>query len=168
MKKLASKMRLEGDFNFEKIARLTPGFVGADLASLTKEAASIAVRRVYQTFSDASSRSEVSDELRSKVHRLTPEELAPLCVRMEDFEEALTIIQPSSKREGFATIPDTTWEDIGALESLRKQLHMSVVLPIRSPELFRSVGLSSPAGALLFGPPGCGKTVSFFESRIIF
>jgi ribosome biogenesis ATPase len=161
LRKMACKMKLEGAFNFEKIARLTPGFVGADLASLTKEAASIAIRRVYQGLAESTSRSEVSDHLKSRTERLTPEELEPLFVRMEDFEQALSVIQPSSKREGFATIPDVSWEDIGALDTLRKQLHMSVVLPIRSPELFRSVGLSSPAGALLFGPPGCGKTVRF-------
>jgi ribosome biogenesis ATPase len=160
LQKLSSKMRLEGEFDFDEIARTTPGFVGADLASLTKEAASIAVRRVYQEITDASSRSDVSDKLKDMQEPLTEEQMAPLCVRMDDFIDAQKVIQPSSKREGFATIPDVSWEEIGGLETLQKQLHLSVVLPITSPKLFSSVGLSSPAGVLLFGPPGCGKTVN--------
>ncbi len=68
-------------------------------------------------------------------------------------------MQPSAKREGFATVPDVTWTDIGALSQIRDELHMAIVQPIRRPELFSTVGIEAPSGVLLWGPPGCGKTL---------
>jgi ribosome biogenesis ATPase len=90
---------------------------------------------------------------------LTPAQLAPLCVTAADFMHALKEIQPSAQHEGFATVPDVTWSDIGALHATRSELHMAVVQPIRRPEPFRVVGIDAPAGVLLWGPPGCGKTL---------
>lgn len=90
---------------------------------------------------------------------LTESQLAPLCITFSDFTLALKQIQPSSKREGFATIPDVTWTDIGALHATREELHMAIVQPIRRPELFRAVGIVAACGVLLWGPPGCGKTL---------
>ncbi|KDR78706.1 hypothetical protein GALMADRAFT_223961 [Galerina marginata CBS 339.88] len=90
---------------------------------------------------------------------LTEAQLAPLCITSPDFTLALKQVQPSSKREGFATVPDVTWADIGALHSTREELHMAIVQPIRRPELFGAVGIEAPCGVLLWGPPGCGKTL---------
>ncbi|CCX13693.1 Similar to Uncharacterized AAA domain-containing protein C16E9.10c; acc. no. O14325 [Pyronema omphalodes CBS 100304] len=91
--------------------------------------------------------------------KLTEEQLAPLTITNADFLLAVPNIQPSSKREGFATVPDVTWDAIGALQSIRQELQMSIVLPIQDPELFAQVGLNKPIGVLLWGPPGCGKTL---------
>lgn len=166
---LTNKMRLSGDFDFNAMARRTPGFVGADLASLCKEAASIAVNRVFHQLatstsspspsSSSCSRRVVSEFLRSLDRSLSAEELAPLCISEGDFALALTRVQPSSKREGFASVPSEGWEAVGALDALKEELRLSLVLPIRRPELFASVSLSAAAGVLLFGPPGCGKTL---------
>lgn len=90
---------------------------------------------------------------------LTEAQLAPLCITSEDFDAALKEVQPSSKREGFATVPGVTWADIGALHSIREELHMSIVEPIKRPELFNAVGIEAPCGVLMWGPPGCGKTL---------
>ena len=90
---------------------------------------------------------------------LTEAQLAPLCITSPDFMLALKQVQPSSKREGFATVPDVTWSDIGALHSTREELHMAIVQPIKRPELFSAVGIEAPCGVLLWGPPGCGKTL---------
>ena len=90
---------------------------------------------------------------------LTEVQLAPLCITSPDFTLALKQVQPSSKREGFATVPDVTWSDIGALHSTREELHMAIVQPIKRPELFNAVGIEAPCGVLLWGPPGCGKTL---------
>jgi ribosome biogenesis ATPase len=68
-------------------------------------------------------------------------------------------VQPSAQREGFATVSDVTWLDIGALHATHSELQMAVVQPICRPELFRAVGIDAPAGVLLWGPPGCGKTL---------
>ena len=64
--------------------------------------------------------------------------------------------QPSAKR-GFATIPDVTWQNVGALFKIRMELHMCIVQPIKKPELYLKVGIAAPAGVLMWGPPGCGK-----------
>ncbi|KIM62719.1 hypothetical protein SCLCIDRAFT_789482 [Scleroderma citrinum Foug A] len=90
---------------------------------------------------------------------LTPSQLAPLCIKSSDFRAALTQVQPSSKREGFTTVPDVTWADIGALRGIREELQMAIVQPIRRPELFKAVGIAAACGVLLWGPPGCGKTL---------
>ncbi|TIB04494.1 hypothetical protein E3P96_01597 [Wallemia ichthyophaga] len=90
---------------------------------------------------------------------LTDTQLERLSIEFGDFDAALKIVQPSSKREGFATVPDVTWGDIGALHATRDELHMAIVQPIRKPELFTSIGIHAPCGVLLWGPPGCGKTL---------
>ncbi|EKM57883.1 uncharacterized protein PHACADRAFT_251778 [Phanerochaete carnosa HHB-10118-sp] len=97
--------------------------------------------------------------LRAHPDPLTEAQLVPLCITMSDFLAALKQVQPSSKREGFATVPDVTWADIGALHATREELHMAIVQPIRRPELFSAVGIEAACGVLLWGPPGCGKTL---------
>ncbi|THG99745.1 hypothetical protein EW026_g2676 [Hermanssonia centrifuga] len=97
--------------------------------------------------------------LRAHPDPLTETQLAPLCITYTDFTLALQHVQPSSKREGFATVPDVTWADIGALHATREELHMAIVQPIRRPELFSAVGIVAACGVLMWGPPGCGKTL---------
>ncbi|KAH9847832.1 AAA-domain-containing protein [Lenzites betulinus] len=97
--------------------------------------------------------------LRAHPDPLTEAQLSPLCITYADFILALQQVQPSSKREGFATVPDVTWADIGALHATREELHMAIVQPIRRPELFSAVGIVAACGVLLWGPPGCGKTL---------
>jgi hypothetical protein len=68
-------------------------------------------------------------------------------------------VQPSSKREGFAAVPGVSWDEIGALEGMREDLTLSVLEPICNPENFQALGILIPAGVMLYGPPGCGKTL---------
>ncbi|KAJ7123346.1 P-loop containing nucleoside triphosphate hydrolase protein [Mycena filopes] len=103
--------------------------------------------------------SSIAHFLNAHPSPLTPEQLAPLLIRPDDFMHALKHVQPSAQREGFATVPDVTWADIGALHGTRDALQMAIVLPLRRPLLFRSVGIAAPCGVLLWGPPGCGKTL---------
>lgn len=105
------------------------------------------------------STSTISSFLSNHPNPLTPSELEPLSITYSDFLTALPQIQPSSKREGFATIPDVTWSDVGALHSIREELQMAIVQPIRRPEIFERVGITAPCGVLMWGPPGCGKTL---------
>ncbi|EKX33771.1 hypothetical protein GUITHDRAFT_81158 [Guillardia theta CCMP2712] len=188
---LTSRLRLSGDFNLEEIARRTPGYVGADLAALSKEAAAIAINRIFQTVlvprepmnnaerakeeegkeekegggdgegGAAGEASEMSgaNKLLNKFTPLTSEELEPLALTMSDFEKAVERVQPSAKREGFATVPDVTWEDVGSLGEVREELELSICEPILHPQKFSLLGLSAPTGVLLYGPPGCGKTL---------
>lgn len=102
--------------------------------------------------------SEISERLRG-VERLSDAQLAHLSVSESDFRAALHKVQPSGTREGFAMVPDVTWADVGALEEVREELRLAIVEPIRRPEVYEDLGLSVPAGVLLYGPPGCGKTL---------
>eukprot|EP00301_Raphidiophrys_heterophryoidea_P002147 c11002_g1_i2.p1 GENE.c11002_g1_i2~~c11002_g1_i2.p1 ORF type:complete len:695 (-),score=210.77 c11002_g1_i2:61-2145(-) len=104
-------------------------------------------------------RCKVLDALMLRQTPLTQEELQDLTINLLDFEQALKNVQPSATREGFTTVPGVTWKDIGALDDLKAELELAVVEPIRSPELFESMGLKPSVGVLLYGPPGCGKTM---------
>lgn len=101
----------------------------------------------------------ISEFIKAHKEPLSDAQLESLSITHEDFKHALKKVQPSSKREGFATVPDVTWEDIGALQFVRDELRMAVVEPINHPEFFERVGITNPAGVLLWGPPGCGKTL---------
>ncbi|KAI7956005.1 hypothetical protein MJO29_007404 [Puccinia striiformis f. sp. tritici] len=97
--------------------------------------------------------------LRTNPRKLSLKQLDRIRINQLDFENALSELQPSCKREGFSTIPDTTWSQIGAMNSVRDELNISIIQPIRYPELFEKIGISSSFGVLLWGPPGCGKTL---------
>uniref|UniRef100_K9J312 Nuclear valosin-containing protein-like n=1 Tax=Desmodus rotundus TaxID=9430 RepID=K9J312_DESRO len=184
---LCRKLRLPGTSDFRHLAHLTPGFVGADLMALCREAAVCAVNRVLMQLQDAprsdperqgqpleggqeeSTGTEpthnTQDELQSLLRLLrnqdplSEEQLQGLCIELNDFIVALSSVQPSAKREGFVTVPNVTWADIGALEDVRDELTMAILAPVRNPEQFQALGLVTPAGVLLAGPPGCGKTL---------
>ncbi|XP_067613435.1 nuclear valosin-containing protein-like isoform X2 [Eurosta solidaginis] len=81
------------------------------------------------------------------------------CITLDDFFEAVKVVQPSSKREGFITVPDVTWNDVGALQDIREELQLAVLAPVKFPEKLITLGLTAPSGVLLCGPPGCGKTL---------
>eukprot|EP00210_Caulerpa_lentillifera_P008248 g7873.t1 len=159
---MCSKLRLEGEFDFTCIARKTPGFVGADLEALTKEAAANAVTRIFKKLEQKNEGKLMDSETgtcRFGNGCLSPEELRKLAIVMEDFLEALKKVQPSLGREGFTTKPDITWADVGSLTEIREELSFAICKPILHPEKFEGIGLSLASGVLLFGPPGCGKTL---------
>eukprot|EP01043_Picozoa_sp_COSAG02_P050253 COSAG02_NODE_5145_length_4593_cov_2.615487_1_plen_934_part_00 len=173
---LARGLRVSSDVSWAKLARSTPGFVGADLKALTREAATLAIKRI---FGDLGKKQEteaaqpslsggegVSGEPESVAllagvgeQMLSASELSPLSIEAHDFEGALEHVQPSSQREGFATIPDVSFDDVGALTDVRAELEMAIVQPVLQPEKFAAFGLTPNAGVLLYGPPGCGKTL---------
>ncbi|NXT68753.1 NVL protein, partial [Chaetops frenatus] len=178
---LCRKLKLPESFEFRHLARLTPGYVGADLMALCREAAMGTVNRVLITSQEHGRKhthsggntaegspgigADILDELQrlldllKEQDPLPEEQLQKLCIEMNDFIVALSSVQPSAKREGFVTIPDVTWADIGALEGVREELTMAILAPVRNPEQFKALGLTTPAGVLLAGPPGCGKTL---------
>lgn len=172
LRTLTRQMALSDDFNFRHLAKLTPGFVGADLSDLVSTAGSAAIKRFLDTLKTESNDMDVDTgdapvsetvlELRRLIKRAkepSVAETAAILITTSDFLNALPKIQPSSKREGFATIPDTTWADIGALRPVREELLTAIVEPIRCPEKYERVGITAPTGVLLWGPPGCGKTL---------
>ncbi|KAL1822763.1 hypothetical protein ACET3Z_009541 [Daucus carota] len=154
---LTSKLQVGNEIDLFKLARCTPGFVGADLAALVHEAGRLSMERYIKMRKSELSNEEDPDAwLR---HPWTTEESGKLHITMGDFEEAATMVQPSSKREGFNCIPVVKWEDVGGLDSLRKKFERYIIRPIKNPELYKQFGLHCGKGFLLYGPPGCGKTL---------
>ncbi|KAJ7945497.1 cell division control protein 48-like C-like [Quillaja saponaria] len=88
-----------------------------------------------------------------------PEEMDKLAIQMSDFEEALKLVQPSLKREGFSSIPNERWEDVGGLDFIRESFYRDIVTRIKYPEVYEKFGADMEVGFLLYGPPGCGKTL---------
>lgn len=139
-------MPLGADVRLRSLAKQTYGFVGADLAALTREAAIEAVRRIMP-------------KLNLEEGTVPPEVLDDLSVTRGDFEEAIKRVQPSALREVMVQAPDVGWDDIGGLEEAQKRLKEGVELPLKDPDAFRRLGIRPAKGFLLYGPPGTGKTL---------
>ena len=137
---------LANDIDFARLAQLTPGFVGADLEALCREAAMIALRRVLPHI----------DYQRGYIPYET---LVNLNITMADFQAALREIEPSTIREVYVEVSETTWDDIGGLEKTKDLLTEGVEWPLRYPEVYANVKAEPPRGVLLSGPPGSGKTL---------
>ncbi|UNI19788.1 Ribosome bioproteinsis ATPase rix7 [Purpureocillium takamizusanense] len=160
------------DVDLAALANITHAYVGADIAAVTKLAGLRAAERnlsesiPWRLFSpimgrdhpdlangdlvllDGDASSHVGEDARG-----------PATVTMDDFKAAIASFTPSLRKEGFTVIPSVTWDQVGAMEEARKQLQTSIIGPIKNPDLYRKFGLSRPAGVLLWGPPGCGKTL---------
>ncbi|CAL9219262.1 unnamed protein product [Arabidopsis halleri] len=155
---VAQKLRLEGPFDKKRIARLTPGFVGADLESVAYLAGRKAIKRILD--SRKSEQSGDGEDDKSWLRMPWPEEeLEKLFVKMSDFEEAVNLVQASLTREGFSIVPDVKWDDVGGLDHLRLQFNRYIVRPIKKPDIYKAFGVDLETGFLLYGPPGCGKTL---------
>ncbi|WP_137869530.1 CDC48 family AAA ATPase [Sphingopyxis sp. 2PD] len=139
-------MPLSADVDLAELARTTFGFVGADMASLTREAAIEAVRRIMPKLDLAEG-------------TIPPDVLEELRVTRDDFSNALKRVQPSAMREVMVQAPTTRWSDIGGLDAAREKLIEGVELPLKHPEAFRRLGIRAAKGFLLYGPPGTGKTL---------
>ncbi len=145
---LSKNLALHPGIDLHRVAMSTPGYVGADLQLLIKEAGVLAIRRKYRELDEANELDDVQSP-----------KLNDFCIEIDDFKEALSRVQPSAMREGFTTIPNVSWNDVGALEEAREELQRSILQPISAPKLHRRFGLDHPCGVLLYGPPGCGKTL---------
>jgi len=157
---LCRDLRLSVGTDYARLALLTPGYVGADLTSLTREAAMAAVNRVFGQFCPVTGTDLASMVTWLRTSKTLGEgELGDLYIEQIDWDDALKIVQPSAKREGFATVPDVTWADVGALETVREELQLAILAPVTHQAQFNSLGLPQSSGVLLVGPPGCGKTL---------
>ncbi|KAL6072620.1 AAA+-type ATPase [Balamuthia mandrillaris] len=124
------------------IAAITHGFVGADLTALCREAALNAL---------------------NKLSSLTEESIAAsleaLTISLTDIKEALKVVRPSAMREVVVDVPKVNWIDIGGQEDTKQKLKEAVEWPLKHPEAFQRMGIRPPKGILLYGPPGCSKTL---------
>ncbi len=139
-------MPVDEKVNLKQIAKVTHGFVGADLESLAKEAAMRSLRRILPDI-------DLNQE------KISAEILQKIKIADEDFRETLKDVRPSALREVLVEIPNVTWDDVGGLESLKEELKEAIEWPIKHKEAFEHVDVSPPKGIFLHGPPGTGKTL---------
>lgn len=139
-------MKLSEDVDLAEIAKSTHGYVGADLAALCTEAALQCIREKMDLI-------DIEDET------IDAEILDAMAVTNEHFRFAQGQTNPSSLRETVVEVPDVTWDDIGGLEDVKKNLQEMILYPIEHPEKFHKFGMQPSKGVLFYGPPGCGKTL---------
>ncbi|XP_067877324.1 transitional endoplasmic reticulum ATPase-like isoform X2 [Heterodontus francisci] len=139
-------MKLSDDVDLERVAHDTHGHVGADLAALCSEAALQAIRKKMSII-------DLEDET------IDADVLNSMAVTMDDFQWALGQSNPSALRETVVEVPTVTWEDIGGLDEVKRELQELVQYPVEYPDKFLKFGMTPSRGVLFYGPPGCGKTL---------
>ena len=139
-------MPLSEAVDLERIAGITHGFVGADLAALCREAAMSALRRLMP-------------DIDFKSIDIPYDKLATLKVEWADFEGALAEVEPSALREVATEISDVRWDAVGGLDEVKRLLTEVVLWQLRYDALFQQAGVRAPKGVLLHGAPGTGKTL---------
>merc|ERR1719270_3293275 len=139
-------MKLGDDVDLEQVAAETHGHVGADLAALCSESALQQIR-------------EKMDLIDLEDDTIDAEVLDSLAVTMENFRFAMGKSTPSALRETVVEVPNVTWDDIGGLEGVKRELQELVQYPVEHPEKFLQFGMQPSRGVLFYGPPGCGKTL---------
>merc|ERR1719426_644177 len=139
-------MKLGEEVDLERVSSNTHGFVGADLAQLCTEAAMQCIREKMDVI-------DLDDD------EIDAEVLDSMAVSQAHFRQALGVSNPSALRETAVEVPNVTWEDIGGLEGVKRELQEVVQYPVEFPEKFEKFGMSPSKGVLFYGPPGCGKTL---------
>jgi transitional endoplasmic reticulum ATPase len=139
-------MKLDPDVDLEAIANETHGYVGADMAALCTEAALQCIREKMELI-------DIDED------KIPAEVLDAMCVTMDHFRAALGQSNPSALRETVVEVPTTTWNDIGGLENVKRELRELVQYPIEHRDKYSKFGLNPSTGVLFYGPPGCGKTL---------
>jgi transitional endoplasmic reticulum ATPase len=139
-------MPLAEDVDLKKLSEMSHGYTGADLAALCRETAMKALRRYLP-------------QINLEEERIPPSVLEKMEVKMEDFTNAYKEVTPTAMREVYIEVPTVHWDDIGGLEEVKQELREAVEWPIKNPDIFKKLGIKPPKGILLYGPPGCGKTL---------
>ena len=139
-------MKLADDVDLEQLAKETHGYVGADLAALCTEAAMQCIREKMDVI-------DLDDD------EIDAEVLDSMAVSQDHYRLALGTSNPSALRETVVEVPNVTWDDIGGLEGVKRELQEVVQYPVEFPEKFEKFGMSPSKGVLFYGPPGCGKTL---------
>jgi transitional endoplasmic reticulum ATPase len=139
-------MPLTSDVNLDRLSEISHGYTGADISALCREAAMKSLRRYLPQVN-------LEDE------RIPSAMLEKMEVNLDDFMNAYREITPTAMREVYVEVPSVQWADVGGLTEVKQELQEAVEWPIKKPEVFKRIGIRPPKGILLFGPPGCGKTM---------
>ncbi len=140
-------MPLDDDVNLKDISKLLNGYTGADIKALSREAAMKSIRR-YLTEIDLANNREVPSEILNSIR-----------IKNNDFLNSMKDIIPTALREFYVEPSNIKWDDIGGLAKEKNLLINNFLSPLITPEKFLKMGIKPAKGALLFGPPGCGKTL---------
>ena len=139
-------MPLAPDVDLQKLSAMTHGYTGADLSALGRETAMKALRRYLP-------------QINLEEERIPPAVLEKMEVTMDDFSGAFKEVTPTAMREVYIEVSTVHWDDAGGLDDVKQHLKEAVEWPIKNPEMFTRLGIRPPKGILLYGPPGCGKTL---------
>jgi transitional endoplasmic reticulum ATPase len=139
-------MPLSPDVDLPKLSAMTHGYTGADLSALGRETAMKALRRYLP-------------QINLEEERIPPAVLEKMEVTMDDFLGAYKEVTPTAMREVYIEVSTVHWDDIGGLDEVKQHLKEAVEWPIKNPGMFTRLGIRAPKGILLYGPPGCGKTL---------
>ncbi len=139
-------MPLASDVDLHRLSDICHGYTGADISALCREAAMKALRRYLP-------------EINLEEERIPSHILEKMDVRVDDFTAAYREVTPTAMREVYVEVPSVRWTDVGGLNEVKQDLQEAVEWPLKKPEVFKQVGVQPPKGILLFGPPGCGKTM---------
>ena len=139
-------MPLAENVDLKRLSEMTHGYTGADIAALSREAAMKALRRYLPN-------------INLEEEHIPPEILEKMEVNFDDFLGAYREVTPTAMREIFIEIPTVHWDDVGGLDEVKQSLKEAVEWPIKTPEVFTKMGIQPPKGILMYGPPGCGKTM---------
>ena len=139
-------MPLGQDIDLKSYAKVTHGFVGADLEMVAKEAAMRSLRRIIP-------------EINLKESKIPIDILNKIKITNQDFDEALKEVHPSAMREVLVEKPNIEWKDIGGLYNVKEELKEAIEWPLKHADLFSKAAIKPSKGILLYGPPGTGKTL---------
>jgi transitional endoplasmic reticulum ATPase len=139
-------MPLASDVDLKKLSDMTHGYTGADLSALGRETAMKALRRYLP-------------QINLEEERIPPSVLEKMEVTMDDFVNAYKEVTPTAMREVYIEVATVHWSDIGGLDTVKQHLIEAVEWPMKQPEIFKRLGIKPPKGILMYGPPGCGKTL---------
>jgi transitional endoplasmic reticulum ATPase len=139
-------MPLAHDIDIPALAKELHGYTGADIKALCREAAMKTLRRYLP-------------EIDLEQEAISPSLLETIEIRTKDFKEGMKEIIPTAMREFYVEAAAVSWEDVGGLHDAKRTLYDNLIAAIKEPEKFIRMGVKPPRGALLFGPPGCGKSL---------
>jgi len=139
-------MPLAEDVDLKTLAAELHGYTGADIKSLCREAAMKSLRNYLP-------------EIDMETEKISSDVLQSMRIRLQDFYDAMHEIVPTAMREFYVESPKVWWKDVGGLDDSKRTLRDNLIIAIKEPAKFQKMGIKPPKGALLYGPPGCGKTL---------
>jgi len=139
-------MPVNDDVDLKDLASELHGYTGADIKSLCREAAMKSIRRYLP-------------EIDLETEKISSEVLQSMQIKLIDFYDAMHEVVPTAMREFYVERPKVWWKDVGGLDKIKKSLTENLIVAMKEPNKFTKMGVRPPRGALIYGPPGCGKTL---------